>query len=281
MPSPLSRNGPCPCGSRIKYKKCCLTKTGAVNERHLLVTMTNEPFQPVRLYYAIPDQSFVIRRLTALRCIVEAPIERCWQWLFHAEAASLRFAAGGHDDVPKEKRPVVLGRIRFPEHGAMTLETNSLDRAIAGARFFASRLGPEVVAMRVRLVNRCFAADEGQPDKLMAMLDHDVSVIDPRAAEAALKRQLAGARSRRDAERVLAEGFEERLKRRDDVPMVEDFPLAPEEETPDFNHLATTLQFRFVRAVEHWRGNTHLTLAAIILRTVQEGMRDRGDHQGP
>ena len=36
--------------------------------------------------------------------------------------------------------------------------------------------------------------------------------------------------------------------------MVEDFPLAPEEETPDFQHLANTLKFRFIRAVEHWRG---------------------------
>lgn len=62
--------------------------------------------------------------------------------------------------------------------------------------------------------------------------------------------------------------------------MVEDFPLAPEEETPEFQHLATGLQFRLVRAVEHWRGNTHLTLTAIIVRTVEEGMRARGNHQG-
>ena len=54
--------------------------------------------------------------------------------------------------------------------------------------------------------------------------------------------------------------------------MVEDFPLAPEEETPDFQHLANTLQLRFVRAFEHWRGNTHLTLTAIIVRTFGEGM---------
>ena len=55
--------------------------------------------------------------------------------------------------------------------------------------------------------------------------------------------------------------------------MVEDFPLAPEEEIPDFRHLANTLQFRLVWALEHWRGNTHLTLAAIIKRTVEEGLR--------
>jgi hypothetical protein len=62
--------------------------------------------------------------------------------------------------------------------------------------------------------------------------------------------------------------------------MVEDFPLAPEEETPEFQHLATGLQFRFVRAVEHWRGNTHLTLTAIIVRTVEENAWARGGHQG-
>ena len=113
----------------------------------------------------------------------------------------------------------------------------------------------------------------------MATLDRDVTVIDPRAAEAALKRRFAGVRSTQDAERVAAESFEERLKRKDDVPMVEDFPLAPEEETPDFNHLATTLQFRFVRAFEHWRGNTDLTLAAIILRTVEQSMQDLSGRQ--
>jgi hypothetical protein len=119
-----------------------------------MVTMTNEPFQPVRLYYTVPGPSFVTRKLRALRCTVEAPSERCWQWLFHAESASLRFPAGSYDDVPKAKRPIVLGRIRFPERGTMTLQTNSLERAIAGARFFAPRLGPEVTAIRCRLVNR-------------------------------------------------------------------------------------------------------------------------------
>lgn len=36
--------------------------------------MTNEPFLPVQIYYAVPDQSLVIRKLTALRCMVEVPM---------------------------------------------------------------------------------------------------------------------------------------------------------------------------------------------------------------
>jgi hypothetical protein len=256
-------------------------KTRSSKERRLLVTMTNEPFQPARLYYSVPDPSLVIRTLKALQCMVEVPSERCWQWLFHAEAASLRFPAGDYDSVPKAKRPIVLGRIRFPEHGAMTLETNSLERAIEGARFFAPRLGPEVVAMRCRMVNRCFAAHEGQPDTLMATLDHGVTVIDPRVAEAATKRLFAGVRSMEDMERAAAASLEQRLKNKEDVPLVEDFPLAPEEETPDFKHLATTLRLRFARAVEHWRGNTHLTLTAIIVRMVEQNMQAGGGPQGP
>ncbi len=250
-------------------------------QRYLLATMTNEPFQPVRLYYTIPDKSFVVRKLKKLECTVEAPPECCWQWFYHAEAASLQFAAGGYDDVPKDRRPIVLGRIRFPKVSSMTLETNSIERAIAGARFFAPRLGPDVVAMRCRVVNRCFAADEGQLDKLMATLDRDVTVIDPREAEAALRREVKGVRSPQNAERAAAEFLEKRLKSKEDVPMVEDFPLAPEEETPEFQHLANTLQFRFVRAVEHWRGNTHLTLTAIIVRTVEEGLPDVPENRPP
>ncbi|MBI3929119.1 MAG: hypothetical protein HY319_26480 [Armatimonadetes bacterium] len=245
-------------------------------KRCLLATMTNEPFQPVRLYYSISDRSFVTDQLRSLKCVVEVPHERCWQWLFDTEAASLQFAAGGYDDIPKDRRPIVLGRIRFPKPGGMTLQTNSIERAIAGARFFAPRLGPEVVAMRVRVVNRCFAADEGTPDKLMATLDQDVTVIDPREAEAHLRREFQGLRSQQDAERAAEKFLDRRSRSEEDVPMVEDFPLDPEGETSDFRDLATTLQFRFVRAFEHWRGNTHLTLAAIIRRTVEEHMQTHG-----
>ena len=98
----------------------------------------------------------------------------------------------------------------------MTLQTNSIPRAIEGARFFGPRLGPEVIAMRCRLVNRCFAADEGKLDELMETLDRDVTVVDPREAEAVVRRKSAGVRTPRDAERAAAEFMERRLKSKED-----------------------------------------------------------------
>jgi hypothetical protein len=240
--------------------------------------MTGEPFQPVRLYYSIPHPLFVVKKLRAMKCMLEVPPERCWQWLFQGEAAALRFP-GGYDAVPQEKRPIVLGRIRFPKNGSMILQTNSIPRAIEGGRFFGPRLGPEVIAMRCRVINRCFSADEGKLDELMKTLDRDVTVIEPREAEAAVRREFAGVRKPQHAERAVAEYVERILKSKEDVPLVEDFPLVPEEETPEFGELATTLHLRGVRALEHWQGNTQLTLAAIIVRTVKESMRRSGHTQ--
>lgn len=234
------------------------------------MTMTREPFQPVRLYYAIPGRSFVTPRLRDLHCVVEAPAERCLHWLFHAEAAALPIGAG-YDAVPEERRPIVLGRIRFPKNGGMTIQTNSADRAIAAARFFAPYLGPEVVLMRFRVVNRLFAAEEGPADQLFRILDQEVTVIDPRAAEAEMERDFQGVKTMRDAERVAAERLRQRLESRKDVPMVEDFPLAPEEETPEFKDLAMVLHVRLLRALAHWKGNTDVTLTEIIVRMVEEG----------
>ena len=211
----------------------------------------------------------MVDELQRLECTVEAPSESCWMWLYDAEAESLKFASSGYEDVPEDRRPILLGRIRFPTQYGMTLEVNSIVRAIAGARFFAGRLGKDVVATRCRVVNRCFSADEGRLEKLMATLDRDVTVIDPREGEAALNNAFKDVRSPEDLERAAAEHFARKIRDKEDVPLVEDFPLVPEEETPDFQHLATALELRFIRAVEHWNGNTNLTLTSIILAAVE------------
>jgi hypothetical protein len=82
------------------------------------------------------------------------------------------------------------------------------------------------------LVNRCFAADEGTPDELMKNLDREVTVIDPRNAEAQMVGDLKGVSSIEHADRIAAQRIEKELESGKDVPLVEDFPLAPEEETP-------------------------------------------------
>lgn len=110
-------------------------------------------------------------------------------------------------------------------------------------------LGSKVVARRARIVNRYFDGAEftGNLADLDKHLDQNVTVVDPRVAEAKLDEYLAGAKTPEQAKRAYDRYHEDRRRDRRDVPLVEDFPLAPQEETPDFLHLSITLRLRIFR----------------------------------
>jgi hypothetical protein len=240
--------------------------------RQLLVATTGEPMQPVRLTYALAcDKSKILTALEALRCVTPGRVANTLEWLHCHEAAALDFSKWAQR-ANLGRAPALLGVWHLAEPDALALTLRSFHRAVLAARFFAPRLGPDVVLMRARIVNRWFAAGEMGPSLdlglLDAHLDRNVMVQDPRVAERRLKALLSQARSREHLERLLAEDLERR--RKTDVPEVEDFPLAPEEETPDFRDLETTLMLRMIRASEHWQGRTHVTLADIIIDATKQ-----------
>lgn len=245
-----------------------MTYVGNINpttkdsETPLLVTITGEAFQPVRLYYSVPSESAVTRIFAELRCMAEDRQGSRWAWLYQAEAKGLTFGRP-YKKIPTKAHPIVIGVFQFPRAGEMVLSVRSVDRAIAAARFFGPRLGSPVVLRRGRLINRWFPASDAQHGlaALDASLDLNVTVIDPKLGEQRFKAFLD--RGGRQPKHAPPEP---------DLPEVEDFPLAPEEETEDFQHLAMTLMLRYVRASEHWDGNTQVRLRDIIYRLVEQGV---------
>lgn len=239
-------------------------------DKSLLTTVTGEPLQPIRLYFSVTNKAAVITTLRALRCIDDDQRGRRLAWLYQHETAALTFGARGHADLPAEVHPVVIGELHFPEPDRMVLAIRSAERAIEGAKFFKDILGSNVSLVRARVVNRWFEATEGLtgPEPLDKHLDANVTRVDPKDAEEAFERAMAGTRTPEEKQRALAAHAAERRRR--DVPLVEDFPLHPEEETPDLRDLRMTLQLRTMRAYEHWRGNTHLTLADVIYGLVEQ-----------
>ena len=235
----------------------------------LLVTVTGEPFQPVRLYYAVPSRRVATKALETLRCIDKDERAKCWVWLYVDEAASLTFERA-RKDLPAGVHPIVIGRFRFPDKNFMALEVRSVPRAIEAAKFFAPILGPSIVLTRLRVINRWFKVEEATAglDRLDKLLDANVVRVNPKDAEDALVQAMAGTRTQE--EKLAAFWAHMETVRRKDVPLVEDFPLIPEEETPEFQDLTLTLRFRTIRAFEHWQGNTGITLADVIQRVVKQ-----------
>ena len=104
------------------------------SDKVLLATMTNEPFQPVRLYYDSPSRGFVKQRLASLGCANEDRRGRCWEWLYEAEARRVPFARR-YEELPDEVHPIVLGRFRFPKRKYMRLDLRSLPTRNRGGPF--------------------------------------------------------------------------------------------------------------------------------------------------
>ena len=234
-------------------------KPGAGRGKPLLLTTTGDPYQPVRIFYTIPDRTAAIRRLEALECIDKHPTEQVWGWSYCDEAADLAIGPISPGAMDPAAAPILIGKFRFPTRDTMTLDVRSFERAIAAVPFFAPVLGPDITPCRVRVLNRWVERDEARKGlaALDRMLDRNVTVIDEAEARKRLEEPPPGGGTTRD------------------VPRVEDFPLHPEEETPDFLHFSTALRFRLVRAYQHWRGNDHLTLADIIRNHVENAFIHR------
>ena len=120
-----------------------------------------------------------LRRSRARWALGLRPLVRDNLWEFVITAGTAALAA-----VLEEERTQVVGP-RYASDAsdsrgreAMALETNSIERAIAEARFFAPRLAPEVVAMRYRMVNRFFAAHEGPMDAPPKVFAEQLTVRD-------------------------------------------------------------------------------------------------------
>lgn len=206
-------------------------------------------------------------------------------WWHRKEAARLDFSVFA-DHAQPSAEPVILGIIDLPATGGMQITVRSFHRAVLAARFFGRRLGDRVTLVRLRVLNRLLTAADIScgVESVDDLLDHDVTVVDPRAVEAEQAWDDAVARRRPVGVRSLAavESIAEELMNREvaDVPMVEDLPLHPEEETPSYSHLETTLHLRLVRALEHSRGRTDVTLRRIIRDMVDRaaaGTRRDGD----
>jgi len=72
--------------------------------KQLLMTMTGEIHQPVRLYYQVFDQAAVLKTFAKLRCLDEDQDNHRWVWLYHGEAKKLKFHTS-YAAIPRNMRP--------------------------------------------------------------------------------------------------------------------------------------------------------------------------------
>jgi hypothetical protein len=229
--------------------------------KQLLMTMTGEMHQPVRLYYEVSDQAAVRQAFTKLRCMDDDQDNQRWVWLYHGEAKKLKFHKS-YAAIPRQMRPIILGVFRFPSAQDMTLDVRSCERATQAVVFFDRYLKRSLAHVtHAAIVNRLFPyTTDGLPALEGLFAPEQVTEID---GEAMLRRMAASLQTIQDPQQRLDRAFtlmEQQSHER--LPEVEKLPVHYYAE--GIRSFETTLRLRQIVAFEHWRGNAACTLGEVI-----------------
>ena len=231
------------------------------NGKPLLMTMTGEIHQPVRLYYQVFDQAAVLKTFAKLRCLDDDQDNQRWVWLYHGEAKTLTFHTS-YSAIPRKMRPIVLGAFRFTSAQDMSLDVRSCERATQAVVFFDRYLKRSIAHVtHAAIVNRLFPyTTGGLPELEGVFAPEQVTEIH---GEEMLLRMAASLQTIQDPDQRMDMAFalmEQQSQER--LPAVEKFPVHFYED--GITSLENALRLRQIVAFEHWRGNTACTLGEVI-----------------
>ena len=165
-------------------------------DRTLASTTTGELIQPVRLHYELFDKKGLLKIFNKLGCVNPDPPRQRWVWLYAREAGTLKFKYS-YDDIPKERRDIVLGSFYIRSSGGyikseleLLLDVRSFERAAYAIEFFDKRIPRNVAKLAYHDVsNRLLSIQEASALDFDLLFDtEDLRGTNPFALNEAFER---------------------------------------------------------------------------------------------
>jgi hypothetical protein len=241
----------------------------------LLMTMTEEFYQPARIHYTVHDKSRLQELFMDLKCVdYDAENDR-WVVHFEDEAANTMKLKKSVEEIAPEARPMVIASLFSPEKSRMYVDVNSFERLLEIIKFLNRFVDRRVaVATHFQLYNLFSTVRDGQPF-------HDILFGTgpvPRPQEhSALEAFTERVEQGEDREAVLHEAMEH-IERKNQNPLerIETLPLFFDDDQVSFEDEMTRLTMivrgRVIIAGEHYRGNTDFTWYDLMNRKSDPGM---------
>lgn len=158
-------------------------QTGKSDEHSLIMTMTDEIFQPIRLYYKLHNIKALIKIFNKLSCMYPDADNKRWVWYYKGEAQTLKFKKS-HSSIP-EQYELVLGSFYSKNNSEMYLDIASVERAVAALKFFSNYLNKKIaVPTYFAIYNKLLSAKEHPGTNF------DVLFADVKTEEILIKQQL-------------------------------------------------------------------------------------------
>jgi hypothetical protein len=230
----------------------------------LLMTITEEFFQPARIYYDVYDQVALQDIFLGLKCMDYDDQKNRWVWNYTDEAKKIQFKRSC-SEIPKESHPLVIGSLYAPNENQMYIDVNSFERVPAAIRFFGDRINQKIAEVtHIQLYNKISRIRDGIPDhhKLFEKILNNRP--DPDAEMHAL---IAEAKKSGNLEELRNQFFKEQFKKsQHKMDIIETIKVYY-----DFGHeedcletVQAGLRMRTAIAIEHDSGNTDFTVSDFL-----------------
>ncbi len=104
-----------------------------------MMTTTDELFLPSRIIYKIFDHRQLLARFRQLRCMTDESVKGRWTWNYEFEALNFGFPRA-YDEIPPERRPVVLAACYFVKPDRLHVIVRSTLRLTKSLVFFDQQI---------------------------------------------------------------------------------------------------------------------------------------------
>jgi hypothetical protein len=265
--SKLNRNDDCPCGSGIKYKKCCLSrnilipsiknKEAGSSKKILIKTLTNEFFQPMRLYYIVHNKDELIARFKNLKCMMYDAKLDDWTLEYSNEASNIGLEVSP-EKVPEEANPLIIATIYIENDTTMLIDVRSIERAQKLVEFIRKHIPRNIAEVtHAAIYNELITASSDHPDPKKNDIDYDeifsqknIFVVDPEKIFCDIESLGKKYKNKTKRLEAIIQKAEENAKK--PLPKVEKFPLYLYEEGID--QFSRACQMRQCIAIKHYYG---------------------------
>ena len=275
------RNAPCICGSEKKYKKCCLYRgvsvpvsgTDSKTSGNILVkTLTDEFFQPVRLYYIIHNEIGLQEIFNQLKCFEYDAILNDWTIRYSDEAANIGLKVPP-EKIPPQAQPLIIATIFIENKQAMLIDVRSIERAARVIEFINNHVPREIAEVtHASIYNELITATNNNPESLRDIdydelfSDENITVIDPESHFLEAETLASQYEDKAEVFAIMTRRVQEKAKQ--PLPRAEKFPVYFYDE--GIQHFETAFKMRQHIAAEHFFGNKDFSFYDLIHNLVSK-----------
>jgi hypothetical protein len=223
------------------------------DRQKLVVTITGEIFQPMRLHYEISRLEDFSASLSKLECIEYDSQKNRWVWFYLGESQSLNFKHGM--DI---NNPVVLGEFLYKSNNKIVLNVRSFERGGQAVEFFDHYISRKILKItHVTICNRLFSLEEVSSIESLDLYfeESEAEIINPEEFLQKLKAFTSGIDNQLERAKMAVQFVEELNK--EPTPELETFPVYLYED--GIVQLEMQLNTSKTVAYQHWQGNTGYT----------------------